>query len=268
MRPAFYTYSYTDRLQMSLEPVLERIAAAGYQGIDISATHGDSSDPRSVSPSLRRLTRETAERLGLRVEAVVTHATLADSLMEGSPLDLAGTVDLAVDVGAPLALFHMGGPGDDPEKRGAAWAKTVAFLRKACACAESRNIRLAVDSIWPTWIVDTPEAMLRLFEEVGSPALGVNFDPSYLTLMGLDPVEVARLWDRRILHGHLKDHIGGYPQWEHRIPGEGEMDYARIVRALGAIGFDGALAIEAFTTMDFELACDTGYKTLAAAMGR
>ena len=30
MRLAFYTYSYTDKLDMAIEPTLEKIAATGY----------------------------------------------------------------------------------------------------------------------------------------------------------------------------------------------------------------------------------------------
>ena len=110
MRLAFYTYSYTDRLEMPLEPALEKIAATGYDGIDISGTHGPSADPRSVTPELRAQTRSIADRLGLTIEAVITHANLANSLFTDEPLDLKGSVDLAVDVGAPLVVFHMAVP--------------------------------------------------------------------------------------------------------------------------------------------------------------
>lgn len=266
MRLAFYTYSYTDRLHLPVVPTLERIAATGYDGIDISGTHGNSADPRSVTPELRRLTRDTANRLGLKIEAVITHAPLADMLLRGQPLDLNATVHLAVEVGAPVVTFHMGGPTDDPPRRRAAWQQVVASLKSAARYAEQRHVRLAVDGIWPTWIVDTPDSMLKLFDDVASPSLGVNFDPSYLSLMGLDLVHVARLWKDRIVHGHLKDHLGRYPKWQHRIPGTGEMDYLRVVRGLKEIGFREAIAIETFTDMKFETACDMGYQTLSRAM--
>ena len=111
MRLGFYTYSYTDRLRLPIEACFARIAKAGYTGVDVSGTDGPSTSPHSVTPALRRATRQTAERLGLRVEAVITHACLSDSLADPrqTPLDLEGSVDLALDVGAPLVTFHMGG---------------------------------------------------------------------------------------------------------------------------------------------------------------
>ena len=210
MRLAFYTYSYTDRLAMPLEPALEKIAATGYDGIDISGTHGPSADPRSVTPELRSQTRSTAERLGLTIEAVITHANLANSLFTDEPLDLKGSVDLAVDVGAPLVVFHMGGPKDDDAQRAEAWRRVVAYLQDALAYAEPRNVQLAVDGVWAGWLTDTPERFLELHDEVGSASFGINFDPCYLTLLGLDPVAVAHQWQGRI--------VARPPQGPHRHP--------------------------------------------------
>lgn len=177
MRLAFYTYSYTDKLEMPIEPVLERIAETGYDGIDISGTHGSSADPLSVTPALRQLTRETAERLGFGIEAIITHAGLADSLLADAPLDLKGSVDLAVDVGAPLVVFHMGGPKEDEDQRADAWTRVVDYLKDALVYAEPREVKLAVDGVWKDWIAETPESFLRLHDDVGSPWFGINFDP-------------------------------------------------------------------------------------------
>ncbi len=268
MRLAFYTYSYTDRLEMSLGPVLKKIAATGYDGIDISGTHGPSADPRSVTLELRTQTRSAAERLGLTIEAVITHANLADSLFTDEPLDLKGSVDLAVEVGAPLVVFHMGGPKDDAAQHTEAWQRVVAYLQDALAYAEPRNVQLAVDGVWAGWLTDSPERFLELHDEVGSASFGVNFDPCYLSLLGLDPVAVTHQWRERIVHAHLKDHVGTYPDWDHKIPGQGRLDYPRIVQGLRDIGFTGAMAIETFVTMDFDESCAGGYAALAPALSR
>jgi sugar phosphate isomerase/epimerase len=266
VRLGFYTYSYTDRLRMPLGPCLQRIARAGYSGIDISGSDGPSADPRSVSADLRRQTRRTAERLGLQVEAVITHAPLSDSLVDasGSPLDLAGTVDLAADVGAEVVTFHMGGyPAGVP--RGEFWKAIVERIRDAADYAAAHRVFLAVDGIWPEWIDDSSDTLERLFQDVGSPVFGVNFDPCYLVLMGLDPGVFAERFAKRIVHAHLKDHVGHYPKWTHFIPGRGEMDYAKVFAALQRIRFARSCAVECFTEMPFAEACDDGYRAMMAA---
>ncbi len=266
MRLGFYTYSYTDRLRMPLGPCLQRVARAGYSGIDISGTDGPSSDPKSVTPELRRLTRRTVERLGLQIEAVITHAPLCDSLVDPQkkPLDLAGTVDLAFDVGAEVVTFHMGGyPAGVP--RGDFWQAIVERIREAADYAAAHRIFLAVDGIWPEWVDDSSETLERLFQDVGSPVFGVNFDPCYLVLMGTDPAVFAERFAKRIVHAHLKDHTGRYPNWTHLIPGRGEMDYTKVFAALRKIQFSRSCAVECFTNMPFAEACDDGYRAMTAA---
>jgi sugar phosphate isomerase/epimerase len=266
LRLGFYTYSYTDRLRMPVETCLKQIARAGYSGIDISGTDGPSTNPKSVTPDLRRLTRRTAERLGLQVEAVITHAPLSDSLVdrEKDPLDLEGTVDLAVDVGADVVTFHMGGYPAGVERE-EFWDGVVARIRDAAEYAAARRIFLAVDGIWPDWVDDSPDTLERLFQDVGSPVFGVNFDPCYLVLMGIDPAGFARRFAKRIVHAHLKDHVGRYPNWTHLIPGRGDMNYANVLAALHEIRFSRSCAVECFTNMPFAEACDDGHRAMTAA---
>ena len=149
-------------------------------------TFGASEDPRSVTPDRRRLIRDTARGHGLSVEAVITHAELTATLDRKSPLDLAGTVDLAVELGAPVVTFHMGGAvANRPAE---ALRRTVAeTLRSAVRCAEARHVSIAVDGIWPSWLVNSPDTLQQMFDAVGEGDFGVNFDPSYLTLMGMIP---------------------------------------------------------------------------------
>ena len=266
MRLAFYTYSYTDRLQMPIEACLQRIAKTGYAGIDVSGTHGDSADPQSVDSGLRRLTRQTAAGLDLRIEAVVTHAVLTDTLMDArqTTLDLHGSVDLAADLGSPVVTFHMGGYPDGSDHQ-QVWNSTVEAIRAAAEYAGERNLKLAVDGIWPIWIDDSCDLLAKLFDDVASDHFAVNFDPSYLTLMGVDPVDFIHRFHHRIVHAHLKDHRGTYEEWTHLLPGFGDMNYTRVFAALAEVDFSGALAVECFTDMDFEAACDTCHVALTQA---
>ena len=266
MRLAFYTYSYTDRLDMPIPHCLKRIAQVGYTGIDVSGTHGRSEDPGSFDTARRRLTRQTADKFQLRIEAVISHAQLTDTLFDArrKPLDLKGSVDLATDLGASVVTFHMGG-----YRKGVShdtvWQKSVSAIRDAAEYGAAKHVALAVDGIWPTWINHSPDALERLFDHVGSPNFGVNLDPSYLTLMGADPVRFVSRFRRQIRHAHLKDHKGSYPKWTHLMPGRGDMNYARVFRALAKVQFGGSVAVECFTTMKFEEACDSCFSAMVEA---
>jgi sugar phosphate isomerase/epimerase len=266
MRLAFYTYSYTDRLEMPIEPCLQRIAKAGYSGIDVSGTNGPSEDPRSFDQPRRKLTRRIAEQLGLQVEAIITHAQLTDTLVDPArkTLDLKGSIDLAQELGGSVVTFHMGGYHEGTP-RDALWKQAVAAIAEAADYGLARHVAVAVDGIWPVWIDDSEAALARLFDDVGSDNFGVNFDPCYLTLMGVDPVSFAKRFHDRIVHGHLKDHSGRYPKWTHLLPGLGEMDYAPVFRVLADLGFSGSVAVECFTDMKFEAACDECFLAMQKA---
>ena len=116
MRLAFYTYSYTDRLNLSVPDTFARIATTGYTGIDESSTFGAAVNSESVAAERRRLIRETARQHALRVEAIVTHAELTATLGMARPLDLEASVDLAVDLGGDVVTFHLGGPRIEDRK--------------------------------------------------------------------------------------------------------------------------------------------------------
>ena len=265
MRLAFYTYSYTDRLELSVPDCFARIARTGYSGVDESSTFGKAVNSGSVSGERRRIIREAARQHKLRVEAVVTHAELTASLGTKEPLDLESSIDLAVDLGGDVVTFHLGGAREDIPER-ALWKQTVAAIAAAAGYADTKHIRLAVDlGIWPKWIVSTMDDLERLFDDVSSESFGVNFDPSYLAITGIDPVAFVERFAARIRHAHIKDHVGKYPKWEHCIPGQGELDYVPIIKALAAAKFDGALAVECFTDMKFEEACDKGYMAMRGA---
>ncbi len=265
MRLAFYTYSYTDRQEMSVTDCLQRIARTGYAGIDESGTFGRSDDPRSVTPERRKLIRAAAVKDRLSVEAVVTHAALTTSLAGLSPLDLKGSIDLAVDLCAAVVTFHMGGPVKELDHADL-WQKVCNRLRDAANYGASRHVSLAVDGIWPTWIVDSPDALARLFHDVDHPNFGVNLDPCYLTLIDVDPAGFVRRFPDRIVHAHLKDHVGKYAKWEHHIPGKGQMKYEPVFAALAAAGFRGSAAVECFVNMNFAEACDVGFAAMSKAM--
>ncbi len=266
MRLALYTYSYTDRLQLDVERTMAEIARWGYDGVDESSTFGPHVNSDSVSAERRTQIRQAAARYKLRVEAIVSHAELTGSLFGEQPLDLMQSIDLACDLGGDVVTFHLGGPveGVAPE---VVWNKTVAAIREAASHGDSRHVRVAIDlGPWPTWIVRNSDDLAKLFDDVDSPTFGVNFDPSYLAIQGIDPVGFVQRFSSRIRHVHVKDHIGRYPQWLHRIPGRGEIDYVPIVKALAEVKFDGSLAIECFTDMPLSDACEVGYNTLRLAM--
>ena len=101
----------------------------------------------------------------------------------------------------------------------------------------------------------TPAMWERCFNEVPSPALGIEWDASHLMCMLIDPIANLRQWGHKIFHVHAKDakiyrdivdryglfHPGAI---EHCFPGLGDANWAVIVKELLRAGYTGDLNIE------------------------
>lgn len=105
----------------------------------------------------------------------------------------------------------------------------------------------------------------ELWEWMFSIGLYLNFDPSHLLWMGIDPVEAVRPYVGHIPHAQAKD-IQVFPErrnrfgwpgraigrsspwdvgwWRYRVPGLGEVDWSGLVDTLYENGFDGVLSVE------------------------
>ena len=195
---------------------------------------------------------------GIGTASATDNCTVSGSIVITS--DAPGVFPL----GATVVTFHMGGYHDGVDRK-VEWKRTVAAIRKAADHASSKHVHLAVDGIWPTWINDSPDVQQRLFDDVDNEHFGINFDPCYLTLMGVDPSKLARRFSKQIVHSHLKDHKGTYPKWTHLLPGRGVLAYDRIFRGLKAAGFTASASVECFTNMKFETACDECYGAMVKA---
>ena len=105
----------------------------------------------------------------------------------------------------------------------------------------------------------------ELWEWMFDLGLYLNYDPSHLVWMGIDPVEALRPYVGKVAHAQAKDiqtfperrNRYGYPGravlredpwdvgwWRYRVPGLGEVDWRAVVDTLYEGGFDGVLSIE------------------------
>jgi len=105
----------------------------------------------------------------------------------------------------------------------------------------------------------------ELWEWMFSIGLYLNFDPSHLMWIGIDPVEVVAPYVDRIPHWQAKD-IELFPGkrdrwgvygpavrredpwdmgwWRYRVPGLGQVDWRRLVDRLYEAGYDGVVSVE------------------------
>lgn len=132
---------------------------------------------------------------------------------------------------------------------------------------EAHKAKIVIEG-WPGMgaLVCTPEGYGTLFKECPSKAMGVNYDPSHLIRMGIDPLRFLNEFVDRVFHVHGKDteligeglyrygnyqepifgkpHGFGSMHWRYTIPGHGVTPWVEIFRVLAAAGYKGAVSIE------------------------
>jgi sugar phosphate isomerase/epimerase len=132
---------------------------------------------------------------------------------------------------------------------------------------EKHGTTIAIEG-WPGngVLCCTPEAFRALFKAIPSRSLGINYDPSHLIRMGIDPLRFLGEFADRVVHVHGKDtellsenryefgneqpatfapSIGyGAWSWRYTIPGHGQMRWSRAFEILATIGYRGAVSVE------------------------
>lgn len=132
--------------------------------------------------------------------------------------------------------------------------------------AAEHNVKIAIENcpmLWAdTWpggsnLPHSPALLHRMFEAVPDENFGLNFDPSHLVWQQLDYIRFVYDFGERIFHVHAKDMeideemfyqdgiLGCGFRWQvPRLPGQGLVDWQRLVAALYDVGYDFVLSIE------------------------
>ena len=105
-------------------------------------------------------------------------------------------------------------------------------------------------------IAISPVMWRMIFDRLKTPAVGLAFDPSHLVWQFIDPYACIEEFIPHILHVHAKDmHVDrallaqtgfltDFRWWSARIPGHGDIDWARLIGELRRCGYDGTISIE------------------------
>lgn len=133
--------------------------------------------------------------------------------------------------------------------------------------AKERGIKIGIENCpmlfsydeWPGGnnLASTPAIWRKMWEIIPDDNFGLNLDPSHLILQMIDYERVVREFSNKIFHVHAKDlHIdteGLYNNgvlsqgmgWQvPRLPGLGDVNWAKFISALTAARYDYVISIE------------------------
>ena len=147
------------------------------------------------------------------------------------------------------------------------WPRFLKTWRPLIAFAEDHGVRIGIENCpmlftrdeWPGGknLATTPAIWRRMFADIPSKHFGLNYDPSHFILQRMNPVSPLREFHEKLFHVHAKDvrfrheridEVGIFAEpleWHQpRIPGFGDIDWARFMAALMDVRYDGPVVIE------------------------
>ncbi len=147
------------------------------------------------------------------------------------------------------------------------WPRFLEVFAPLVARAAERGVELAIENCpmsfgpdeWPGGknLAYSPAIWRRMFEDLPDECFGLNYDPSHLLFMRMDPYAPIRQFADRIHHAHAKDvrvdrealqEHGPleYPNRYHtpRLPGFGEVDWGRFAGLLYEANYRGPVCVE------------------------
>lgn len=261
MRLAYSSNAYT---QFSIEETIARIAALGYEGLELLADVPHAW-PAGLLRERKEAIRECLECHGLtiaNVNAFMMNA-VADprqpywypSWIEPDPHYRAirrehtrRTLHLAAELGARSIQTEPGGPLEASQSRSAALGVFYDELMPCVELAEKLEVLLLIEPE-PGLLIERFEQYLELADRTDSPWLGLNFDIGHAFCVGEDPVDWVPRMAAHTRHYHIED-IAADRRHAHLVPGRGAIDLPATLRAIEATGYQGWVTVELYPYID------------------
>ena len=250
MRIGFYTSTFNDR---PLEEVVEFAAAAGFDAIEIDV-RGHIKTPDKVQAAVA-----LARDHNLFVSSIAYFGNQLDADRAKRGELRAQTEEFAQAIGETGVPIFVIFPGrDDNADDDANYDDFAEFANGLIARTTSSGLVFAIEN-WPgpkdNFIGTTPRGWQELFKRIPDRRFGLEFDPSHLIRIGVDPYVALEAVKDRIAILHAKDTaidaavqqaIGyhGKGWWQYKLPGHGLLDWPRFLRQAKSYGFDSTLSIE------------------------
>lgn len=174
-------------------------------------------------------------------------------------------IDAAPLYGAKVVSTFAGGyEGRPVDEAMTKFGEVYGDLAKRC---QDKGLRLAIENcpMGGTWdrvtcnIGFNPRAWEMMFNEVDSPALGLEWEPAHQMIQLIDPIAQLRKWAKKVYHMHGKDATVDMARVKEygvlcdtdiyapeRTPGFGDCNWRDIIYILHINGYDGDICVEGY----------------------
>lgn len=223
-------------------PLLTRLKAAGFDGVEIPIFDPSSFDAKAVRKGfadnglecitcsiIPQGTSLVSEDRAVRAKAL-TH--LRDIIKTAADLD---SRVIAGPLYSPVS-FKTGLRRTADE-----WKRAVEAYQSVTGELEANNVTLAIEPLnrFETYFLNTAADAARLFAEVNHPRVGVSYDTFHSNIEDKGFGDAIRTIGKQLKYVQISENDRG-------TPGSGHVPWTEVLAALRDVGYDGWLTIESF----------------------
>ncbi len=234
---------WTSRVTDEHLPVLQKIRAAGADGVEVPLNELTAPECRALATRLDGL--GLARTSSMAILDPAQNPASSDPAHRRAARDLLRElVDRAAALGAPVlcgpmfqTLGHFTGQGPTADER----RHAADVLREAAAHAEPAGVTLAAEPLnrFEAHVLNTMADAAAFVDQVGHRRVGVLYDTFHANIEERDPVACIGKHAAAIRHVHISASDRG-------VPGRDHVPWPATFAALKSIGYDGWLVIESF----------------------
>ena len=243
MKAGFNLLLWTSHVTEQHFPIIEKLARAGYDTVEIPILEG--------TPAHYEKVRKAVKDNGLLCDVVTNMPDVLrnpispDKKLRANALDfMKQVIDCTQALGAdllvgpfyqPVGNFTGIGPTDDEKKHAAEHA------RASAEHAARAGITLAVEFLnrFEAYFLTTMDGVAEHVKAVDMPNFKAMFDTFHANIEEADPVKSLCVHSDIITHVHISENNRG-------VPGRGHVDWRGVFGTLRSTGYDNWLTIEAF----------------------
>jgi sugar phosphate isomerase/epimerase len=226
---------------------LEAICNSGFGLIEVCSTpaHLDYHDLETVRRAGRRIDE-------LDLEPYSLHAPFAEDIditafdvarRRHAQNELIRATDAAGAIGVRYLVVHPGPEkGGFPEhERFRRMENAAGVLTEVSHACHERNVALVLENMLPHLFSGRVRELLWILGALGTTDVGICLDTGHAHLSG-DLLTVIEKLSGHLWMMHTADNRG--QRDDHLPPGDGQIDWQRLLRQMAGIGFSGAIILE------------------------
>jgi D-psicose/D-tagatose/L-ribulose 3-epimerase len=236
-----------------LVPVLEKLKAMGYDGVELPIFDAD---PAKFAKWGKRLDEIGLERTAVTVrtpdtnpispDAKVRAAGVAGNKLALECCEAAGAKLICGPYHSAIGEFTGKGPTADE------WKWGVDSMRQTAEHAKTHGVMLGVEYLnrFECYLLNSAADTVRFVREVNHPNCRMMYDTFHANIEEKNPAQAIKSCAEYTVHIHISEN-------DRSTPGQGNVPWDATFKAIKETGYDGWLMIEAFGLALPELAAAT-----------